>query len=83
MIGLQLHRALEEADYLDSFQLDFRLDYRTETILIALVGDSWWAWDGGSASILAFLALSAVFNAIDHILFIYSLDLYGCPTYIR
>lgn len=39
MVGQQLDRDLEEVDYLDLFQLDFRPGYSTETELVTFVDD--------------------------------------------
>lgn len=54
----QLQRTLDEADYLDLFQLGFRQQQQQhgrETALIMLLDDHWCEWDGVVHSSLVFL----------------------------
>lgn len=51
-------RVLNEMDYLDAFQLDFRPGYGTEIALVALGDNLWWKQDRGTASLLVLLDLS-------------------------
>lgn len=63
---MQLMRTLKETDYLDPFQLGFRLGFSIETALVLLVDDLWQSWDEGGVAILVLLEFSAAFKAIDH-----------------
>ena len=62
----QLQGFLDETDYLDALQSGFRLDYGTETALVALVDDLCWELHRGSVSLLVLLDLSAAFDTINH-----------------
>lgn len=56
-VKLHLQRTLEEANYMDSFQSEFRTLYNIKTELIALLDYLWQNWDGAHISILALLVL--------------------------
>ncbi|KAF7236183.1 Polynucleotide 5'-hydroxyl-kinase NOL9 [Varanus komodoensis] len=66
VVAGQLQALLDETDYLDPFQSDFRPRYGTESALVALYDDQCREEDRGSASLLVLLDLSAVFDTIDH-----------------
>lgn len=54
MIGVHFHRIKRErykADYLDSFQFEFRPGYSME---MALADDLWRAWDEGGTTVMIF-----------------------------
>lgn len=59
-------QTLEEVDYLDPFQLRFRLGLSIEMPLVMLVNDLRWSQDEIGAFMLVFLDLSAVFHTIHH-----------------
>ncbi|KAF7236044.1 putative RNA-directed DNA polymerase from transposon BS [Varanus komodoensis] len=66
----QLQALLDETDYLDPFQFGFRPGYGTESALVSLYDDLCREKDRGSASLLVLLDLSAVFDTINHGIFL-------------
>lgn len=62
----QLHRALDEADYLDTFQSEFGPEFGLEIAWVVLLNDICHGWDGNSVSLLILLDHLANFHIIDH-----------------
>lgn len=65
-----MQRILEEMVHLDPFHLGFKLRGNTKMALIILVSDLWWDLDVGGIPMLAFLDLPAIFNVINHSIFL-------------
>uniref|UniRef100_A0A803T782 Reverse transcriptase domain-containing protein n=1 Tax=Anolis carolinensis TaxID=28377 RepID=A0A803T782_ANOCA len=66
VVASQLHRFLDDTDFLDLAQSGFRLGHGTETALATLVDDIHRELDRGSVSLLVLLDLTAAFNSVDH-----------------
>lgn len=66
VLAVQLQTLPDDTGYLDPFQSSFWLEYRTETILAALVDDLRQGLDKEKATILDLLDLLAIFDTADH-----------------
>lgn len=66
MVVKQLQKTLEEVEYLDLFQLEFKSIYGPEMALIATVNNTWQEKDGSGASTFAFLDFLAGFDNINN-----------------
>lgn len=66
LVGLQLQRTLEKADYLDLLRLRLRMRFSVEIAVVSLVDNLWQNQDGGGKSILVLLSSTTTFNTVNH-----------------